>query len=209
MPVGEAEAELRARGSRFLARAGRAATRREAEDFRSRARRCHHDATHHVLAFLPLEGAAWWDDDGEPSGTGGRPVLDAIQGSGLRQTAVVVTRWFGGTRLGTGGLSRAYAGAAALALSDLPGRPAVPAARCLVRFDHPDTGAVMRLLDAAGARRGKPQYETRVSLEVLLARDRRPELARALADATGGRARLELVRDEGLLVLAEGGGGAT
>jgi putative IMPACT (imprinted ancient) family translation regulator len=209
VPVGDARAELRERGSRFLARAAPAATREEAEALRSAARRIHHDATHHVLAFRPLEGSSWWDDDGEPSGTAGRPALDALEGRGLRRAAVVVTRWFGGTKLGTGGLARAYSEAAARAVAAVPVREAVRAARCLVHFDHPDTGAVMRRLDAAGARRGQATYGDRVRLEVLVPRAGRERLARALADATGGRARLEVLEEAGLLVGHDGGGEPT
>lgn len=207
--MGEAVAELRERGSRFLARAAPASTRDEAEALRSATRKLHRDATHHVLAFRPLDGSEWWDDDGEPSGTAGRPVLDAIESHGLRRTAVVVTRWFGGIKLGTGGLSRAYAGAAALALSRVPARRALRASRCLVHFDHPDTGAVMRRLDASGARRGEARYGNRVRLEVLVPRAGRAALARALADDTGGRARLELLEDAGLLIGPEDFGEAT
>lgn len=192
-----------------MARAASASTREEAEALRSAVRRLHHDATHHVLAYRPLEGSGWWDDDGEPSGTAGRPVLDAIEGRGLRRTAVVVTRWFGGVKLGTGGLSRAYAGAAARALSLVPARPATRASRCLVHFDHPDTGAVMRRLEAFGARRGEARYGSRVRLEVLVPRAARTELARALADATGGRARFEMLGDAGLLIGREDSGEAT
>jgi putative IMPACT (imprinted ancient) family translation regulator len=130
-------------------------------------------------------------------------VLDAIDGAGLRETAVVVTRWFGGTKLGTGGLSRAYAAAAGAALAALPTAGAIPATSCRVRFDHPDTGAVMRLLDACGARRGASRYGRGVELDAIVPRASVRDLARALADATGGRAGLDVGEETRLLVALE------
>ncbi len=110
VPADAASAEHRERGSRFIAFVRAVSSENEARDFRTEIRRRFHDATHHVLAARLAAGAELLDDDGEPSGTGGRPVLDALAGSGLTDAAVVVTRYFGGTKLGTGPLARAYAG---------------------------------------------------------------------------------------------------
>ncbi len=152
---------------------------------------------------------AWLDDDGEPSGTGGRPALGAIEAAGLVEAAAVVTRWYGGTKLGTGGLARAYATAVARALASLPTARVVRAATCRVRFEHPDTGTVMRLLEAAGARRGKLCYGTGVELDALVPLDVVAELARSLVDATSGRADLEVGEGRDLLPLVPPSGSAT
>ncbi|HKK08858.1 MAG TPA: YigZ family protein [Gemmatimonadota bacterium] len=190
IPAGAAEAELGERGSRFLARAERALTVEEGDALRERERRRFHGATHHVLACRPLQGDPRSDDDGEPAGTGGRPVLDAIEALDLRAVAVVVTRWYGGTKLGTGGLARAYGGIARAALDRMAVVEAVPAVPCEVAFEHADTGAVMRLLDEAGARRGELRYGRAALVEALVPRDAVEPLARRLADATAGRARV-------------------
>ncbi len=116
VPADAASAEHRERGSRFIAFVRAVSSESEARDFRAEIRRRFHDATHHVLAARLAAGTELLDDDGEPSGTGRRPVLDALAGSGLTDAAVVVTRYFGGTKLGTGPLARAYATAAAQAL---------------------------------------------------------------------------------------------
>lgn len=199
IPAGPSEGEVRERGSRFLAHAGRALTGDEALALQERRRRLHHDATHHVLAFRSLEGEGRTDDDGEPAGTGGRPALDVLEGLDLRGAAVVVTRWFGGTKLGTGGLARAYGRAARAALEGVPVVEARPAVPCRIRFEHADTGSVMRLLDEAGGRRGELRYGADVELEALVPREAVPGLTARLADATGGRARLEAGKGTRLL----------
>lgn len=112
-------AELTERRSRFIATAERVETREQATAFINEIKAEFPDARHHVYAFALKEGGYnKHSDDGEPSGTGGIPVLNVINGAGLLDTAVVVTRYFGGVLLGTGGLSRAYSDAAALALKN-------------------------------------------------------------------------------------------
>ena len=116
----EPEAELEAKRSRFIARLGHVSSEREARAFVEGVRGRHRDARHHVVAWALADGRLWSTDDGEPQGTGGHPVLDVLQGAGLKDVVCVVTRYFGGTLLGAGGLVRAYGGVA---------REAVAAAR--------------------------------------------------------------------------------
>lgn len=118
-PIGEgAEAEIVVMRSRFLAHVLRVEDEAAAREFVGQVRARHHDARHHCTAFVlgPAGTLQRSSDDGEPSGTAGRPILDVVTGRGLSDVAVVVTRWFGGTLLGTGGLARAYSQAAADAL---------------------------------------------------------------------------------------------
>lgn len=148
----------------------------------------HHDATHHVWAFRGVDGTERWDDDGEPAGTGGRPILAAIESAGLADVAVVVTRWFGGTKLGTGGLSRAYGRAAAQALEAV--RPVtVRQGRMLrIRYEWSDTGAIAAAVEAAGGRRVGERFEPGPELDVAVPSTRTGALLAALRDATAGRA---------------------
>ncbi len=98
-------------GSRFIATAGRAETVDDAKTFIHNLRQEMPDATHHVYAFRVGHGASvieGMSDDGEPSGTSGPPTLAVLRGSGIGDIVVVITRYFGGTKLGTGGLTRAY-----------------------------------------------------------------------------------------------------
>lgn len=104
------EAEVEVKRSRFLARLERVADEAQARAVVDQARRRHWDARHHCSAFRlgPEPATQRSSDDGEPAGTAGAPILDVLTGAGLSDCVVVVTRWFGGTLLGTGGLIRAY-----------------------------------------------------------------------------------------------------
>lgn len=118
-PVGgSAEAELVVSRSRFLARACRVEDEASARAFVTDVRSIDHDARHHCTAFVigPDGSLRRSNDDGEPSGTAGRPMLEVLGGREVSDVVVVVTRWFGGILLGTGGLARAYADATGAAL---------------------------------------------------------------------------------------------
>ncbi len=109
--------------SRFIASAGPAFTVEEARKFIQKVRSEFPDATHNVPAFLVGHGASvitHCSDDGEPTGTAGRPALAVLQGSGLGDTVVVITRYYGGTKLGTGGLVKAYTEAVQKVLKTVP-----------------------------------------------------------------------------------------
>lgn len=108
--------EFEDRRSRFLGRMCHVESPEQAEAFIAQVRTVHYDARHHVFAWVLADGRERQSDDGEPSRTGGMPVLDVLKGAGLADVCCVVTRYFGGTLLGPGGLVRAYSQAAATAL---------------------------------------------------------------------------------------------
>jgi uncharacterized YigZ family protein len=111
--------EYEDRKSRFLGYAAHVATEKEAIDFVSSIRKKHSDARHNVYAYVIKDGNyVRYSDDGEPQGTAGMPVLDVIRKSGFTDAVIVVTRYFGGILLGTGGLVHAYTEAASLAVKD-------------------------------------------------------------------------------------------
>lgn len=129
VPARECRAEIQAGNSRFIATLAPAFTVEEARAFVARIRDEFADATHNVPAYVVGHGAsviAHCNDDGEPSGTAGRPALAVLQGSGLGDAALVITRYFGGTKLGTGGLVRAYGDAAREVLAKAPLAEKVP-----------------------------------------------------------------------------------
>lgn len=111
-----AAAELIDKKSRFIAQLKAVSSEQEASSFLEGVRKEHYDARHHVCAWILVSGAKRASDDGEPQRTAGMPVLEVLEGSGLRNVCCVVTRYFGGTLLGPGGLIRAYSGAAKLAV---------------------------------------------------------------------------------------------
>jgi uncharacterized YigZ family protein len=123
VPVKEIRREIVIGGSRFIATLAPAFSIEEAKAFIARMKSEFEDASHNVPAYLIGGGnsvTAHASDDGEPSGTAGRPALAVLRGSGLGDAVLVVTRYFGGTKLGTGGLVRAYTQAAKAVVSDVP-----------------------------------------------------------------------------------------
>ena len=136
--------------SRFIVTVGRAASPEAAHAFIEKIREEHSQATHNCWAFNAGEpgstaqvGAS---DDGEPKGTAGRPMLTAVLHSGIGEVVVVVTRYFGGILLGTGGLVRAYQGSAQLGLEKVPTRAREVLIRCLVSMDTAHDGIFQNLL---------------------------------------------------------------
>jgi len=114
IPAEETQIEIVVVNSRFIVTIAPVFTVQEAKAFIARIKKQYADASHNVPAFVVGHGSsvvAHCSDDGEPAGTAGRPALAVLQGSGLGDVAVVVTRYFGGTKLGTGGLVRAYGNA--------------------------------------------------------------------------------------------------
>ncbi len=123
IPAQETRTEIQVLNSRFIASAAPVFSVDEAKAFVARIRKEYADASHNVPAFVVGHGSTvvtHCHDDGEPSGTAGRPALAVLSGSGLGDAAVVVTRYFGGTKLGTGGLVRAYGDAVRAVLDVLP-----------------------------------------------------------------------------------------
>jgi putative IMPACT (imprinted ancient) family translation regulator len=145
------------------------------------------DATHNCWAYRV--GAQYrFNDDGEPSGTAGKPILAAIDGQGLDRVAVVVTRWFGGIKLGAGGLVRAYGGTAAECLRVAERAPIVELERVRVRCDFASAAALhARLAELGASKAGETFDSDGVELMLDLPRDRVESLGVLVRDLTRGR----------------------
>ena len=178
---------LEVKHSRFIAQAASASSPQAALAFLAQV--ADPDATHNCWAYRI--GAEYRSsDDGEPAGTAGRPILAAIEGQGCDQAMVVVTRWYGGIKLGAGGLVRAYGGAAAECLRVAERRLLVE--RCEVRFGctFDDLGSVHAALPAYGAEKLAEDFdETGAVLRISLPADRLDALKTHLRDATRNRVR--------------------
>lgn len=148
-------AEFEVHKSRFIAWISRCAAPDEAQRLLQQARRAHPDARHHCLAFVagpPGEQVAiGFSDDGEPGGTAGRPMYQVLEGSGLGQVGCVVIRYFGGIKLGTGGLARAYSRAVQLGLEALPTATFVTREPLRLLVDFSDEHAARQWCEARGA----------------------------------------------------------
>ena len=115
--AGDGRGEYEEKRSLFIGQAVHVTTEEAAAAHLKRVRTEYHDARHHVYAYVLRGGAVRYSDDGEPQGSAGRPVLDCIRKAGVEDACVVVTRYFGGILLGTGGLLRAYTKAAAASIA--------------------------------------------------------------------------------------------
>ena len=147
------------------------------------------DATHNCWAYR-IGGEYRSSDDGEPSGTAGRPILAAIVGQGYDQVVAVVTRWYGGIKLGAGGLVRAYGGAAAECLRVAERRPLVVMGEVRLSCNFDDLGSVHAALTAWSAEKmGEDFHETGVDLRLRLPTARLDALKSHLRDATRNRVR--------------------
>jgi uncharacterized YigZ family protein len=196
VPAAPATAEIRVSNSRFIANAAPAATVEEARAFLAATRAAMPDATHHVYAYRIGHGATTTEgqsDAGEPSGTAGRPVLAVVRGSGLGDLVVVVTRYFGGTLLGTGGLVRAYGDAAKAVLAVLPQTEKIDYTRLRITLPYAAYELSRRQVVAhAGAFTGET-FAAEVTLEVRLPTAQAAPLTDTLREATAGQARVEIL----------------
>ncbi len=191
------EIELRVKGSRFLGQVLRVSSEEQAAQSLGLIRRRHHSATHHCWAFRlapPGVSRERFDDDGEPSSSAGPPILGAIRRAELYGLLVVVTRYFGGTKLGTGGLMRAYGAAAREAIEAAPKHRVWLDRWLCVRFDYPDLGAIEAVLArAVEAIHGSERlFDPEPKILVSVRRSRVEALAEALIEASAGRARVLL-----------------
>ena len=141
--------EIMVTKSRFIATVGFAANTAAAQALVARVTKEHPHATHHCYAYLTADGQKSCDD-GEPSGTAGVPILQAIQAQGLYNVVVVVTRYFGGVKLGTGGLARAYGQAATTALTQAPQASAKLCERLVVTVPYEQAATVAQITAAYG-----------------------------------------------------------
>ena len=178
------------KGSRFLASAKPVSTSDDAEAFLRGVRAGFRGATHHCSALrLGPDGELHrCDDDGEPGGSAGRPILRQIEAHRLTDVVVVVTRWFGGTKLGVGGLMRAYGGAAGQALDRARRRTVVVTVPIEVRHPYECSGAVQGLLSLRGVATRSADYEETVRLVLDVPRRALDDFALELADRSAGRA---------------------
>jgi putative IMPACT (imprinted ancient) family translation regulator len=193
-----ARGELREQGSRFLADCLPVADEAEARRRVAAIAAAHHDATHHAWGLRVGHGAGSVGrahDAGEPPGTAGAPILAAIDRRGLTGTLVVVTRWFGGVKLGTAGLARCYGAAAARALDAAGVEERFLEARIPIRVDHADLPAVQRIVYGAGGRFAAEAYGAVAHLSARVRRSREAEIRRALVEGTAGRVRFEEGRE--------------
>lgn len=160
-------AETEVKHSRFIATVCPCKTEKEATDFIAAMRKKYWDARHNVYAFSIRENSTKrFSDDGEPHSTAGLPVMEVINHSGITDIAVVVTRYFGGILLGTGGLVRAYSEAARLALDSADVVTILPAKSFEINCDYGDYDPLLKLLEGFEVKILSTDFTHNVSLKV-------------------------------------------
>ena len=184
----EAEAVFVEQRSKFIATARPVENAGEAEAFISRVSKRYKDATHNVWAYFIDEGNMRASDDGEPSGTAGMPVLQVLKAGRIFKSVIVVTRYFGGTLLGAGGLVRAYGASAKLGVDAAGIVTMTLCERLMVTVEYSDGDRVKNALQNGGAIITGMDYTEKVILNYYLPQGKSTILTDALAELTSGRA---------------------
>ncbi len=186
--------EIEEKKSRFIAHVAPAHTDEEALSFIESKKKEYWDARHNCYAYIVggQEQVMRFSDDGEPSGTAGKPILEVLTGSGLRDVVVVVTRYFGGTLLGTGGLVRAYTQAAQAGLAASGIGIMLYGYKITVVTDYNGIGKIQYLLGKRGIAIEEPAYGEQVTIQMHLPCGEKEAVVSEITEATAGKAGIEV-----------------
>lgn len=186
--------EIEEKKSRFIAHVAAVNSEEEALAFIEAKKKQFWDARHNCYAYVLGKQAQTvrFSDDGEPSGTAGRPILEVLLGSGIRDLVVVVTRYFGGTLLGTGGLVRAYTKAAQAGLAASDVRTMCCGYEMTIVTDYNGIGKVQYLLGSRGIPTGETDYGELVTVSVNIPYEEKDAVVNEITEATAGKAKIEI-----------------
>jgi len=190
--IGSAVAEFKEKGSRFIAFTASVETRAGAEQLIADIRDQYDDATHHCYAYRIHQQTgliAKSDDDGEPSGTAGRPILHVIESKELTNVLIVVTRYFGGTKLGMGGLMHAYSTAAALVLDSATIITRFHTDSVCIKCTYPQLNPVLKNVEAFHVSIQNAEYGEKVVLKAVIRKRDTRSFIQSIIDQTGGQVR--------------------
>lgn len=191
------EAEIIEKKSRFIATVKPVKSEEEAIAFIEGLKKKYWNATHNCSAYVIGEHfqVQRCSDDGEPSGTAGKPMLDVLLGEELHDTAVVVTRYFGGTLLGTGGLVRAYQASTKAGLEASTVITKMHGSRVSVETDYTGLGKIQYILGQRGLTILNSEYTDKVALEVLLPETEVKAVMAEITEGTNGQAVMEVMEE--------------
>ena len=196
IPTRDAEAEFVEKRSRFIGRIWHTETEEEALACIKKMREQHWDATHNVYAYVLQNGVMRFSDDGEPQGTSGMPTLEVLKKEEVFDVMCVITRYFGGTLLGAGGLVRAYSHTCKLALDAAGQAMMMPFAQVLVDCPYNLLEQVRRLLPNFEAEEVEADFGASVTLTVALPTEQLEAFNAKLVDSTNGKLSAEFVGEE-------------
>ena len=191
------QGEIVEKKSRFLAHIRPVETEEEVQTFLEEIRKTYWDARHHCFAYIlgPDQSVMRLSDDGEPSQTAGKPMMDVLMGEGLYYVCAVVTRYFGGTLLGTGGLVRAYSQAVKAGLSNGTIIEKIPGEIWKLSCTYTDLGKIQYIAGQMDVKILSSQYTDQVELTVLLPEKQKDLFFAAVTDGVSGRARWRLEKE--------------
>ena len=192
IPTQFGEAEFVEKKSRFIGRVWPVDTEEEALAKIQEMKKKHYDATHNCWAYIIRDGAVRFSDDGEPGGTAGMPMLQVLQREGLFNVVCVVTRYFGGVLLGTGGLVRAYTTATARALENAEVVTVRSVIELSVTVDYSLYERASLLIQGAGAKLAEPEFTDRVALRWQMPEGTEGPLLEQLRELTRGGANVSV-----------------
>ncbi len=190
-----AVAEFTEKRSRFIGTAVSVSSKEDAERIIGDLKTKYWDAKHNVFAYVLKDGnIKRFSDDGEPQGTAGMPVLDVIEKRGLCDVLVVVTRYFGGVLLGTGGLVRAYSHSASIAIDEAGIVNMTPVNVCEVKCDYGVFGAVQSFLNAFGCKEIESTFESDIVVSFSVNQDHMGRFEKEFIELTNGK--IEIIKKE-------------
>ncbi|MCM1049785.1 MAG: YigZ family protein [Clostridiales bacterium] len=177
----------------FIANTAPVQTEEEALAFIESMKKKYWDARHNCYAYVLGEKAqiVRFSDDGEPSGTAGKPILEVLLGLEVRNTVIVVTRYFGGTLLGTGGLVRAYTQAAQAGMADSDVRRVVRGVTLQITTDYNGIGKIQYIMGRRNITIEEPEYTDSVTLKVKIPYKDQEAVIKEITEATAGKAQIE------------------
>ena len=199
VPAKQISIEFSVANSRFISTIAPAISVDEAKAIIKKIKGQYADASHNVPVYQIGTGQsviAHSSDDGEPSGTAGRPALAVLQGSGLGDTVIVITRYFGGTKLGTGGLVKAYSQAARLAIEAVPKAEKTQVTVCRFHVEYPQFEQLDRILRDNKASIMNKEFGEVVQIDFMLRKEDLSNLESIVADKFHGRIKVEIVEAE-------------
>jgi uncharacterized YigZ family protein len=203
IPARQTRVEIRVSNSRFIATLAPVFSVDEAREFVQRMRGEFADATHNVPAFVVGHGSSvitHSSDDGEPSGSAGRPALAVLAGSGLGDAAVVVTRFFGGTKLGVGGLVRAYGDAVRAVVAETPRAERIPTYTVMIAAPYNWYERLQLLIAHHGGQIIDQEFAADVTLTVEFPTERFPGFHSGLQEASHGSLDAEIIESKVAIV---------
>ena len=196
IPAREARAELKVANSRFIACAAPAFSVEEAKEFIARVRKEFSGASHNVPAYVIGHGSSTishCSDDGEPAGTAGRPALAVLKGSGLGDIVVVITRYFGGTKLGTGGLVRAYSDSTRSVLQALPRAQKIPTHTVSISLPYTLYERIILLVETHQGEVLDQEFTAQVTLMARFTFDDLPGFQKGVQELSRGKIQAEII----------------